>query len=136
MTHAATDLEEKLLNWMFNETTMGTAPSTLYIALHSDDPGNTLTNNELTAADYSRLQSPASDWEVLLQQDPGKAQNASVILFDEAASDWGTVTHASLWTGPDDSYNGLVRIDFDQSTVVSTGERLEFREGSMVVLFN
>src|SRR4030042_4099034 len=89
-------LEEKIFNWLFEATTMGAAPANVFVSLHTDDPGETGTNELPGASAYARVSTAAADWEVV-GGDVGYRQNATEIAFTAATADWGTITNFGLW---------------------------------------
>jgi hypothetical protein len=98
-TGATRYLREAILDAVFRGATMPTLPSSLYVSLHTGDPGETGAN-EVTATDYTRLALPrtTADWS---RSDDGLGltfvANASAISFPSPSSNWGTVTHVGIW---------------------------------------
>lgn len=74
-------------------TTLNALLDGVYLALNTGDPGNTGAN-EITASDYVRKAATF----VNTGSNPTTAANDTVIQFPQAASDWGTITHFSLWS--------------------------------------
>lgn len=99
MTDATTHFEEEILDWATEGSGFNAAPSTLYIALHSDVPGPNAGNNELTYASYSRASvSAGSGWDRDVTGQPTRVQNSERINFGVAEENWGQITHFSVWT--------------------------------------
>lgn len=126
MSNIATYLEGLVQDWGFAGTDMPTAPGTVYLALHSADPGNDGSANELTASDYDRISTGTADWTQVSSPNPTTIENANQLTFGEATSDWGTVSHVSIWDASS-SGNCLWQGALDTSKTVNTGDELIFR---------
>ena len=88
-------LENALLDHLFGRTTY-TAPATLYISLHTGDPGETGANNEVTGNNYSRAAVTNSTGN-FGSASGGSKTNAAEIQFAVPSGSWGTVTHFAIW---------------------------------------
>lgn len=64
-----------------------------YLALNTGDPGNTGAN-EVVAADYARQAATFENTGA----NPTTAANDAVIQFPQAETNWGTITHFTLWS--------------------------------------
>lgn len=132
MTDIASWLEGSVQDWAFGGTDMPTAPTDIYVALHTDAPGNDATANEVGAADYQRAQTAPADWAVLAGDGPTTAENSNDIVFVEATSDWGIVSHVSLWTSAQGGGgNPLYQGAMDDSDTIATGDQYVFRSGEL-----
>lgn len=123
--------ETQIRDWMSQGTATDSAPGTVYVALHTSepsesDPGGT----EVGASDYSRVDVAAgSGWNT---PDSASFDNANEISFGTATSDWGTVTHVSLWT--DTQANGgncLAAYQLSSSKAISTDDEATFPAGDL-----
>lgn len=124
MTDKTDWLEAAILDWAFAGTDMPAAPATIYVALHTGDPGDDGTANEIgtSGTGYARqpLDTPG-DWS---RPSHNEAANAALVTFGPAESDWGDVSHISLWdsqTGGNPLYAG----DLDTTRTILTGDRYE-----------
>lgn len=71
----------------------------VYVSLHTADEGNEPDgSNEVGAADYSRVQLAEADIGISGSAPTTMANNVS-IDWGTTSNDWGTITHAALWTG-------------------------------------
>ena len=90
MSGMSTYLANAVINATLRSTSF-TSPSTVYLALFLADPTDAGTGAELSGASYVRkaisLSAPSS----------GVSSNASAITFDEATTDWGTVTYIGIY---------------------------------------
>lgn len=90
-------IETEIAEWFSQGTDMPTAPDPLFVALHTGDPGNDASANEVSAADYDRVSTAAStDWSVS-GNGPATITNDNAIEFGVASNNWGTVSYATLW---------------------------------------
>lgn len=129
MSNITTYLEGAVQEWAFDGSSFPTAPSNLYLALHNGDPGNDGTSNELGAGDYSRASTGSGDWTTS-GSGPTEAENNSEITFGEATSDWGTVSHVSIYDAQTGG-NPLWQGQLDSSKSVQTGDELIFRSNDI-----
>ena len=87
-------LENALLRHVFGGPDF-VRPSTLYIALYSDDPTDANTGTELTEGGYERaaVDNIAAGWSLVSD---GIIQNAVTILFPQVTATWDTATFAGV----------------------------------------
>ena len=96
MSSLANHAEDLLLKWLLTATT-ATRPSARYISLHTGDPGEARSANELvvgTDADYVR--------KVVTFADPvtgsGQSLSSSAVSWTAASgASYYTVTHLAIW---------------------------------------
>lgn len=133
MTDITTYLENQLQTWWANGTAFDNAPANVYVGLHTGDPGDAAANNEVGAADYSRLQTAPADWTVSGGA-PTKVENATELQFPEATNNWGTISHVSLWTADVGSVGDpLFEGALNTSRTINSGDRLVFPTGDLNV---
>lgn len=82
--------EEKFLKHLHGIATWS-APGTLYLALHTADPGDTGSASEASGGSYAR-QSMAGNWT--WNSGAGRVDNTSAVTFSNMPS--GTFSHYSL----------------------------------------
>lgn len=120
--------ENNVRDWMSQGSSMPSAPGTVYVALHTSDPGETPDGStEVSGGSYAREGvSAGSGWST----SQGSFSNASTISFTQATGDWGTISHVSLW---DASTNGncLAAFDLDSNVTINTNDTLEFNSGQL-----
>lgn len=97
MTAFSDYLEQKIVDWSLRNTAMGTAPTSVWVALHSADPGDAGASNEISGNAYAREEvSTTGGWTA--HGTGGPTENVAEILFPTATpSGWGTVSHFSIW---------------------------------------
>lgn len=82
-------LENKVLLHVFGATAY-TAPSTLYVALFTSDPGETGSGTEVSGGSYARQ-------TIAFTVTGNQASNTSAVEFPTATASWGTVTYAAVY---------------------------------------
>jgi hypothetical protein len=82
-------LENKVLLHVFGATAY-TAPSTLYVALFTSDPGETGSGTEVSGGSYARQ---TAAFTVVNNQ----ASNTAAVEFPTATGSWGTITYAAVY---------------------------------------
>ena len=85
-------LEDKLLNHVFAGASY-TAPTTIYVGLHTTANTDAAAGTELSGSGYAR-QTVACR---VTGTNPTEADNDSGIEFPVATASWGTVTHAAVY---------------------------------------
>jgi hypothetical protein len=125
MAEMSNYLENALVNVTLRATSY-TAPTTVYLALYSNDPTDADTGTEITGTNYARQSitfgAPSN----------GATTNSAAIEFPQAGSSWGTVTHIgirdALTTG-----NLLYHSPLDASKTIATGDVFRIATGSLSV---
>lgn len=120
----STTTGNEILDCYFNQTNI-TAPTAIYVSLHTGDPGLTGAN-EVSGGSYARVaittQFPAAASKTL--------DNDSEIAFTTATGSWGTVTHVGVWTA---SSGGtfLIGDAVTTSKAVNTDDTASFAAGAL-----
>jgi hypothetical protein len=121
-------LEDELLDHVFGK---GSYPSpVVYVALSTEDPlddGSGLA--EPSGTGYARAQTSGADWNL---SSGGSIDNINEITFNEAAGNWGTITHFALMDAASGG-NLLVHGALSQSIPVSSGDTPKFAAGDLDV---
>jgi hypothetical protein len=119
-------VENWILAW-FRGTTAPAAPSNLYVALFSDDPGDVVAN-ELSGSGYARV-AVAVPAGFTLSGD--QISNASEVLFPNATADWVEPTWAGLCDASSAGHlltSGLITTP----KAVLNGDAARFSAGTLV----
>lgn len=82
-------LENKVLLHVFGATAY-TAPSTLYVALFTSDPGETGSGTEVSGGSYARQTATFTVTD-------NQASNTAAVEFPTATGSWGTITYAAVY---------------------------------------
>lgn len=132
---AATDTAEVLaLNFLLNTQT-ATRPTTWYIALHTGDPGESGTANEVANAyNYQRKEvafDPASQPSTGLTF----CDNTDTVTFNTATGgNWGVITHISIKTSQTyATTTALFKGALTASKTVNDGDTFQIQAGQLVI---
>ena len=105
----------------------------LYVALHTGDPGEagTATTSESAYGSYARqaVARSGAGWTVTANE----AENAALIQFPECSSGSETITHVSITTAVSGASKILYSGALSASRSVSSGIQPQFAAGSLVV---
>lgn len=118
-------LENKLLDATLNNTAYST-PSTVYAALFLTDPTDAGTGTEVNGVSYARKAMPFGS------ASGGTSLNSSVVQFDQATTDWGTIEYFALFdavTGGNLLYHGALT----SPKIIETGDVFQFAIGSVSI---
>lgn len=132
---AATDFAESLaLNFLLNAET-ATRPTTWYIALHTGDPGEAGTSNEVsnsnayarTSVTFGAAEQPSSGITF--------CDNSATVTFPTASGgNWGTISHISIKTSA--TYGGgntLFKGQLTSSKIVNDGDTFQIQAGQLTI---
>jgi hypothetical protein len=88
-------LENALVNHLLRATSL-TAPSNVYVSLHTADPTDAGTGTEVSGNDYARVTvSTTGQWDA---PSNGATANTNAITFPTPTpSGWGSVSHFAIW---------------------------------------
>jgi hypothetical protein len=131
------DFENELSKFLFQNVSPPHVPgglTTLYVALHTADPGETgiQTTNETSYTNYARVavSRDASGFSVL----GGVITNVADVVFPVCGATGATLTHFSIQTTASGSAGSLVVSGpLTSSFVVSTSIQPKFAAGQLVV---
>lgn len=115
-------LENELLDHVLRNSAY-TPAATVYVALHTADPGETGTS-EVTGGSYAR-QSAA--WDAA---SAGSCVNSAIITYTNMPAT--TVTHYSIWDASS-SGNMLFAGALDASRTFTAGDAAQFAAGALTV---
>jgi len=132
MADASNYLRDEFISWMIEESTFPSAPSNLYVSLHTGDPGVDGQNNEVSATNYSRYESSPSDWN---RPQNNSFSNSTEFIFNQAQEDWGDISHFAIWDGPDPVDNMLAVDSLLESVEINAEDTGVFREGNLSGVF-
>lgn len=125
--------ENDLMKFLFNETAMPSYGSTLYVSLHTADPGEAgnQTTNEATYTSYARVAvaRTSGGWTVSANQ----ASNTAEVLFPECTGGTNTITHVAVGTAASGAgqllYSGALTTSVSVSNLITP----RFPAGTLVV---
>ena len=129
--------ENDLMKFLFNLVAMPAYGSTLYLSLHTSDPGEggDQTSNEVTVAAYQgyarvAVSRDAAGWDVV----DNEASNKTLVQFPECTGGTGaTVTHIAIGTQASGAgqilYSGALNAPLNVSNLVQP----QFAIGGLVI---
>jgi hypothetical protein len=121
-------LENKLVDHVFRGNTY-VAPSTIYVALFSGDPGEDGSGPELLGGGYARKSATFG------APSNGVSHNDADVTFDPATSDWPAITHIGLY---DDVSTGnlLFYGPLSSSVSIDSGNNFRLPAGNLAIGFD
>lgn len=132
----ARDLSEEIAG-LFIDGADVTAPTSVYVKLHSADPTPDATSAELDSATDAPGYSPV---EVTVPSgfeagaDPSELTNAVRIEdFGPATGDWVQVTHFSIWTTVDQTGRALYEDALTEPKTVVDGDPVVITQGNLTI---
>lgn len=132
----ARDLSEEVAGLFINGSDV-TAPASVYVKLHDDDPTPDGTANELDstagASGYAPVEvSVPSGFDA--GSDPSVLTNANRIEdFGPAQEDWPTVSHFSIWTTADQTGRALFEDALTDAKTVTNGDPVVIAAGQATI---
>jgi hypothetical protein len=127
MAEMSNFLENALINATLRNTSY-TSPSTVYLALYTDNPTDADTGTEVTGNGYARQSitfGAPSD---------GASTNTAAIEFPQATGSWGTVSYIGI-RDASTAGNLLYHTALDASKAIATGDVFRVAIGSLSVTF-
>jgi len=102
-----------------------TRPASVFVALHTANPGETGDNAEVAVGGYERKEvvNDNTGWDAAAAVSGlGTKKNAGIIQFvDPVGANWGTITHFSIWDEQSGG-NCLLYGPLNSSVVVNDGD--------------
>ena len=114
--------ETTTLTWLFTADS-ATRPTSWYIGLFTDDPGETGAGTEVSGGSYART-------AVTLTVSGNTATNSGAVEFTAATGSWGTITHIGVM---DASTGGtmIVYAALDASKTIASGDVFRIPAGDL-----
>lgn len=125
MSGASNFLENAIFNHVLRNTAY-TSPTTVYLALFTDDPTDADTGTEVSGGSYAR-QTIAFD-----SPTNGVGANTATVTFPTPTASWGTVTHVGIYDASTGG-NLLVHAALAQEKVAGIGDTVRFNAGDLTV---
>lgn len=120
--------ENEVLDHLFSKGSY--TPPTIYVGLSTADPGdNGAGLSEPSGNGYARTPTAAGDWNAAAA---GLLDNATIITFDAATGDWGTLTHFALFDAAV-SGNMLAHGALTQAKTIGSGDTARIPAGDLHV---
>lgn len=129
MSEMSDYLEAALLNAVLRNTSY-TSPATVYVSLHTADPTDAASANELPTSNGYARQSCAFDAPGATD---GTTQNTSAVTFSASGGAWSAVTHFGIYDASTGG-NLLFHSALDASRTAGDGDDLTFAAGALSVV--
>lgn len=134
MSAASNYLENKVLDHVIGGTAY-TAPTTLYLALFTNDSGNAATNLEAgTLSDEVSTNTTGYGRKVVSfnAASSGSSTTGATVTFDAATANWGTITHVAVMDAST-SGNVLFWGAVTTSKTIESGDTFQVSSGNLTV---
>jgi len=115
-------LETKILDHVFGGTAY-TAPSTLYVALFTSDPGDGNSGTEVSGGGYTRQ-------TVTFTTTGATTSNDSAVEYATATANYGTVSHIGIYDASS-AGNLLAHASLTSSKTIETGDVFRIPAGDL-----
>lgn len=126
MTAMSNYLENELLDHTL-ATAAFTAPSSVWMALFTDNPDEDASGTEVSGGSYARKEI------TFAAASGGSASNSGAVTFPAPTGDWGTITHAAIFDA-ETTGNMLFYGALNSSIVVENGDAApSFLAGAITV---
>ena len=123
MSEFSNYLENALLNAVLRNTSY-TSPTTCYVGLFTSDPTDAGSGTECSGGSYARIavsfNAPTG----------GVCTNSADVTFNQATSDWGTISHIGLHDNLT-SGNLLFHTILNASKPIGTGDQFKISTGAL-----
>jgi len=115
-------LETKILDHVFGGTAY-TAPSTLYVALFTADPGDGDSGTEVSGGGYTRQ-------TVTFTTSGATTSNDSAVEYATATANYGTVSHIGIYDASS-AGNLLAHASLTSAKTIETGDVFRIPAGDL-----
>ena len=130
---ASNYLENEILDHILGAAAWS-APSTLYVSLHTADPGESGAQdaNEVSGGSYARV-AVTNNLTNFPAASGGAKSNGAAITFPTATGAWGTVTHWAIGDAASGAGNILFSGALSVSKSIVSGDPVSFPIGDLQV---
>ena len=125
-------LEDAIIAWCFTGTTFPAALTTVYVSLHTADPGDTGAS-EVAGGNYARIAVANAGWTKTTAGTASATNNADITFPSTGTVTWsGTVTHVGIWSAST-AGNFLYGGALSASKVVASGDVFKFTANNLTI---
>lgn len=123
--------EDKINDHLLTNTAF-TKPTTLYLSLHTGDPGEIGAGSEVSGGSYARVSitNNNTNFPVCPSTGTPTKSNGQPFTFPTSTASWGTVTHWALY---DASSNMIAHGAFSTPRLVSIGKTMRVPTGGLTI---
>lgn len=130
MSEASDYVENQILNCYLNQTNI-TAPTAIYVGLHTANPTDAGTGTEVSGNGYARV-AITDKFGTASGTGGSLSSNADITGFTASGGNWGTVSHIGIWDAST-SGNLLFHTALDSSATVNDGDSFQISSGNLTV---
>lgn len=126
-------LEKKVLDLVLGAQAF-TAPATVYVSLHTADPGEAAGTNEVSGNAYARVAvtNNLTNWPAASGTSPTSKSNGTEILFPTPTGSWGTVSHFAVYDAAS-AGNMLYKGALSAAQTIASGNTVKFAVAALNV---
>lgn len=127
-------LQKKLLDHSLGIASY-TMPTTVYLSLHTSDPGETGSlSGEITTSGSAYARISLATKMNATDSSTGVSENNTTITFGPATTDWGTVTHVAI-SDASTAGNMLMKGPLSTAQTATIGQSIQFTSGQLSATF-
>lgn len=130
MSEASDYVENQILNCYLNQTNI-TAPTAIYVGLHTADPTDAGSGAEVSGNGYARV-AITDKFGTASGTGGSVSSNADITGFTASGGNWGSVTHIGIYDAST-SGNLLFHTALDSSATVNDGDSFQISSGNLTV---
>ena len=130
MSEASDYVENQILNCYLNQTNI-TAPTAIYVGLHTADPTDAGSGAEVSGNGYARV-AITDKFGTASGTGGSVSSNADITGFTASGGNWGTVSHIGIYDAST-SGNLLFHTALDSSAAVNDGDSFQISSGNLTV---
>tara|TARA_Y100000592_G_C5234071_1_gene205248 strand:- start:45 stop:452 length:408 start_codon:yes stop_codon:yes gene_type:complete len=132
MSEASDYVENQILNCYLNQTNI-TAPTNIYVGLHTADPTDAGSGAEVSTSGtgYGRIEI-TDKFGTASGTGGSVSSNADITGFTANGANWGTITHIGIYDAST-SGNLLFHTALDSSATVNDGDSFQISSGNLTV---
>lgn len=127
--------ENQFMDWAFFNTSFAATHTTVYISLHTADPGEPVdSTTEVGASDYDRepVTADSTEWSSDTSGSGNTVTNDNAINFGTATNDWGDISHFGIYTDTaNNSGNPIFTAALDTTKTVNTDDEVRFQSNDL-----
>lgn len=127
MSELSNYLENELFDHVLRNASY-TSPTTVYLALYTDDPTDADSGTEVSGGSYARQA------VTFTAPSDGAGDNTANITFPEATGDWGAITHVGI-RDASTAGNLLFHSPTTVTKTILTGDTYQVNTGDLDVSF-
>ncbi len=124
-------LEQQILSWIAG-TDMPLAPTSVYVALSTADPGEVGTSISEPAGAHGYARVAVSFSAVAQGADEATISNDTEVAFGPATDDWGAITHFAIFDAAT-AGNMLRHSDLSAPVTLNNGDSATFAVGALTI---